>query len=203
MDLFHWEVDNVHFRGTKEVCIHIYVYIFIYRLYSRVWFFFYSVCIIYIYVYIYIYKPKNTHQVKRRWVDKGWNIRLNHTPGMGGQKRKNTRLRRTRRRQQVDDNTKLSRIEMIHRSPKKKSEKWTPHPMLAMLWSAQTASFCSLRALRQFCQFSRKLRDVHFFIHFAVNFSSARMSGNYKATKSSLGQGFLLSLLRNAHSTNC
>lgn len=68
MDLFHWEVDNVHFRGTKEVCIHIYVYIFIYRLYSRACDFFLLLRMynIYIYVYIYIYKPKNMHQVKRR-----------------------------------------------------------------------------------------------------------------------------------------
>uniref|UniRef100_A0A6B0U8E2 Putative secreted protein n=1 Tax=Ixodes ricinus TaxID=34613 RepID=A0A6B0U8E2_IXORI len=28
VDLLYWEVDNVHFRGTEDVCIHIYIFIY-------------------------------------------------------------------------------------------------------------------------------------------------------------------------------
>lgn len=64
----------MHFRGTKELCIHIYVYIFIYRLYSRACDFFFCMYNIYI---LYIYrqkKKKNAHQVKRRIQDGRWGL---------------------------------------------------------------------------------------------------------------------------------
>lgn len=69
-----------------------------------------------------------------------------HT-GHGRAKRKYTRLKRTKRRRQVDDdnNTKLSRTEMINRSPEKKREMNNPS-------HAGNASLCGRLKRRHFAR---------------------------------------------------
>lgn len=164
----------------KYVYIYMCIYLYIDCIHAHVIFFFYSVCIIYIYMYIFIFISRKTCT---RWNEGkgmlgGHGVKHSTKPhtGHGWEKHKNTRLKRTKRRQVYDDNnTKLSRIEMINRSPEKKWEMNNPS-------HAGNASLCGRLKRHHFARCEIYASAASFQDNHAVHFSSARMSDNYKAT---------------------